>query len=400
LVRVTGMAPVQAVVYELEKLRCNACGELFSAREPPGVGEKKYDESVASMIALLKYGAGLPFNRLEKVQSGLGIPLPASTQWELVAEAAESLLGVYEELIRQAAQGQVLHNDDTTMQILELSGKRREKAIAEGEIDPGQRAGIFTSGIVSMEQKRQIALFFTGNKHAGENLCDVLARRAKELGAPIQMCDAQSANTSGDFETILAYCLVHARRKFVDVANSFPEECEFVINLLGEVYENEAQAKKRRLDPEQRLRFHQDSSGPVMDQLKEWLEEQFTERKVEPNSPLGQAIDYMRKRWEELTLFLRVPGAPLDNNRCERVLKKAILHRKNAYFFKTLGGARTGDLFMSLIHTAELCGASPFDYLVALQRHASAVAEDPTAWMPWNYTAALASTAAGRPAPQ
>jgi len=92
---------------------------------------------------------------------------------------------------------------------------------------------------------------------------------------------------------------------------------------------------------------------------------------------------------QALTLFLREPGAPLDNNLCERALKKAILHRKNALFYKTQNGARVGDLFMSLIHTAELCGANPFDYLVALQRHATAVSEDPARWMPWNYTEAL-----------
>jgi hypothetical protein len=93
----------------------------------------------------------------------------------------------------------------------------------------------------------------------------------------------------------------------------------------------------------------------------------------------------MRKHWEKLTLFLREPGAPLDNNVCERALKKAILHRKNAYFFKSRRGARVGDLFMSLIHTAERCKASPFDYLVALLRNAKAVADSPGAWMPWNY---------------
>ena len=104
----------------------------------------------------------------------------------------------------------------------------------------------------------------------------------------------------------------------------------------------------------------------------------------------------MQKRWEALTLFLRVPGAPLDNNICERALKKAILHRKNALFYKTLNGARVGDIFMSLIHTAELNGANVFDYLVALQRHAEGrSAERPEQWMPWNYQATPTGLVAG-----
>ena len=107
-----------------------------------------------------------------------------------------------------------------------------------------------------------------------------------------------------------------------------------------------------------------------MEELHAWLTRQFEERLVEPNSSLGGAIAYMLKHWEKLTLFLRVPGAPLDNNICERALKKAILHRKNALFYKTANGAHVGDLFMSLIHTCELCGANPFDYLTELERHA------------------------------
>jgi len=75
----------------------------------------------------------------------------------------------------------------------------------------------------------------------------------------------------------------------------------------------------------------------------------------------------------------------LDNNICERALKRAVLHRKNALFYRTLHGAEVGDLFMSLIHTCELAGAYPFDYLTQLQRHASELAANPSAWMPWNF---------------
>ena len=93
--------------------------------------------------------------------------------------------------------------------------------------------------------------------------------------------------------------------------------------------------------------------------------------------------------------FLRVAGAPLDNNICERALKKAILHRKNALFFKTKHGAAVGDLYLSLIHTCELNGGNPFEYLAALHRHAADVAADPAEWMPWNYRDRLACVAAG-----
>jgi transposase len=382
LLRITGMAPLQATVYELERLRCNLCGEVFTADAPAGVGRAKYDETAAAMIGLLKYGSGLPFNRLEKLEQGLGVPLPAATQWEVVRKAAQRLEPVYAGLVRQAAQGEVVHNDDTAMKILDLE----KPAELEAQRAAKQRTGIFTSGVVSTSgQQRQLALFFTGRKHAGENLEQVLARRAGELAPPIQMCDALSRNTTGEFETLLAHCLAHARRQFVEVAASFPEPCRYVLETLRDVYRNDAIARERQLSPQDRLAFHQEHSGPLMGQLQQWLQEQIAGRRVEPNSGLGEAITYMLKHWPKLTLFLHRPGAPLDNNVCERALKKAILHRKNSLFYKSENGARVGDLFMSLIHTAELANADPFDYLVALQRHHREAAQDPAQWMPWNY---------------
>jgi hypothetical protein len=205
----------------------NLCGEVFTAPEPEGVGPEKYDETTAAMIALLKYGSGMPFYRFEKLEQVLGIPLPASTQWEIVEEAAEVIQTARDELIRQAAQDEVLHNDDTGMRVLR---------------EPAQG---------------------------------------------------------------------------------------------------------------------------------------------------GKAITYLLRHWKGLTAFLREAGAPLDNNICERALKRAVLHRKNALFYRTLHGAEAGDLFMSLIHTCELAGANPFDYLTQLQRHASELAANPSAWMPWNSSESL-----------
>jgi hypothetical protein len=236
------------------------------------------------------------------------------------------------------------------MKILELMAENQEQT--EKAL---KRTGLFTSGIISKCGEQLIALFFTGRNHAGENLQSVLESRSKQLDSPIQMCDALSRNLPGEFKTILANCLSHGRRRFVDVVQN----------------------------------FHQQESGPLMEALHEWLEHQFSEKTVEPNSSLGEAITYMLNHWKELTLFLRKSGAPLDNNICERALKKAILHRKNALFYKTQNGARVGDLFMSLIHTAELSGANTFDYLCELQRHAERVKEGPGQWMPWNYRETL-----------
>ena len=406
LIRIVGQAPVQATIYELQRLRCKLCGAVFTAQVPEGVGPDKYDVTVASIIGLLKYGRGVPFYRLAGLQQDLGIPLPAATQWKVVHEAVPSFERAYRELIRQAACGEVVYHDDTNNRILELMGKRWAKAQAQeaaraaereaGEEappgpDPGsERRGIFTSGIVSTGAGQRIALFFTGRKHAGENLRDVLTQRAKQLAPPIQMCDPLSRNMPAELNTILANCLAHGRRQFVDVVEHFPDECRYVLEALKVVYLNDAVARQKQLSPEARLQFHKSQSGPVMDDLQAWLQRQIDEHLVEPNSGLGEAINYLLKRWDKFTLFLRQAGAPLDNNLCERALKKVILHRKNAMFYKTENGAHTGDIYMSLIYTCELCGANPFDYLTELQRHAQEVAANPACWMPWNYRQTLA----------
>jgi hypothetical protein len=382
-------------VYELDKLRCNLCGEIFTAPTPAGLGEEKYDAKSAAMIALLRYGSGFPGYRLEQLQGSLGMPLPASTQWEIAEETADEIQPALDELIRQAAQGDVVYNDDTPMRILALMNAT-QRAIPEdaGTDDPPQRTGMFTSGIVSTRAGRPIALFFTGRQHAGENLRDVLQRRAAELGPPIQMCDALSRNPSKAFATILSHCLTHGRRKFVEVAENFPRECHTVLEILGKVYHHDAIAYQQGMSPMERLIYHQTHSGPWMDQLKAWATAQLDDHQVEPNSGLGKAIAYLLRHWDKLTVFLRMPGAPLDNNLCEQALKRAILHRKNSLFYKTPNGAAVGDLFMSLIHTCRLNGINPFDYLTELQQHAGELAHNPQDWMPWNYQTTLQNVCA------
>ena len=382
LVRITGEPPIQAVVYELEKLRCSLCLEIFTAQPPPGVGSKKYDEAAGAMIVMLRYGGGFPFYRLEQFQESLGVPLPDATQWDIAEKVGDKVHPAYREIVRHGAQGNIIHHDDTNMKVLELIKENRDK-------DSG--TGIFTTGFVSIVGELKIGLFFTGRKHAGENMTLLLEQREKNRERPIQMCDALSRNMPETLETIIANCLSHGRRNFVEVIDNFPQQCRFVVTIFKEVYRNEATVKEKGMSDEERLKFHQEHSSPLMKELHTWSERQFAEKTVEPNSGLGKAIKYLLRHWEKLTLFLKVPGAPLDNNICERALKQAILHRKNSMFYKTEHGAYIGDMFMSIIYTCKLMGVNPFEYLVALQKYSSEVFKNPQNWLPWNYKTAVAA---------
>ena len=277
----------------------------------------------------------------------------------------------------------MIHNDDTTMRVQTMP---RQEELPAGD---KARTGVFTTGLISLVDNHTIASFVTGPQHVGENIDPLLSRRLANLTPPIQMCDALSRNPAKVFQSILSNCLTHARRQFVDIAPNFPKECEHVLESLGEVYKHDAQAKELNLSPEARLLFHQQHSQKIMEQLRQWMSQQVDQKLVEPNCGLGQAIHYMLKHWQPLTLLLRQAGAPLDNNVCERALKMAILHRKNSLSYKTLNGARLGDMFMSLIHTCRHSAVNPFDYLTQLQRHAKEVIKNPLQWLPWNYTQAL-----------
>ena len=227
------------------------CDTVFNAPLPAAVAAlPKYDPSCASMIALLRYGNGMPHFRLEGLQASLYVPLPDATQWDIVSKAVPAPRAVFRELIVQAAQAPLLHSDDTPMKVLSLMAARA-KAEADG-VKPAAKA-INTSGIVAVLQddaqhkQRRVVLFFTGHAHAGKNMERVLAHRAEELAPAMQMCDALAANVAGEFTTIVANCLAHGRRQVADVAEQFPEAARYVIEALAEVYKYDATCREEAL---------------------------------------------------------------------------------------------------------------------------------------------------------
>jgi hypothetical protein len=390
--RIVGQAPLVAVCYDCERLRCGGCGTVFTAPAPQEARGPKYSETAVSMMALLRYGAGMPLNRLDQLQSALQTPVPSSTQWDVVNESASVFKPVHQAMERRAAQGRVVHNDDTYVRILALMGKRRAKLLARGELEDPERTGLFTTAVLSVtDDKLPIALFYSGRKHAGENLAELLEKREPGRAPPIQMSDALSRNVPKDHVVVESNCLAHGRRQVVDEVDNFPAECRHVLEELRKVYKVDDLCRQRGLSDDERLLCHQRESAKVMEELEKWMQAQFDDKRIEPNSGLGEAFNYMLKRWDKLTLFLRVAGAPLDNNVVELSLKRAIRHRNNSLFYRSERGAEVGDMFMSLIYTAELHGENPFDYLTTLQVHADAVADNPDAWLPWTYRATVAA---------
>jgi len=388
--RITGQAPLVALCWDCQRLRCSACGMIYTARAPEEAQGDKYDEKAVAMMALLRYGFGVPSHRLERLQGDLKTPVPSTTQWDAVDERVSGVEPVCKELIRQAAQATTLFVDDTMVRILAFLGKRRTKLEALGKLENPERTGLHTTGVVAITgEGHTIAVILSGRKHAGENLSDLLAKREANLPPPLQMSDALACNSPKGHSVIDCRCMAHARRNFVYELDSFPGEGRHVLEKIAEVYKVDDDCREKALSPEERLQTHQRESLPIMDALRAWMKAQLEEKRVEPNSGLGKAFNYMLNRWDKLTVFLRVAGAPLDNNIAERLLKMAIRHRNNSLFFLTQHGADVADVYMTLIYTAQLHGENPFEYLTALMRHARDVAKTPTDWLPWTFRETL-----------
>jgi transposase len=391
--RIAGQPPLVAKSWDCEQLRCGGCGTVYTAKPPPEACGPKFTESAAAVIAVLRFYLGSPHYRLDRLQEALGTPVPDATQWDVLFARVPALLPVFRELLRLAAQAPVLHNDDTGVRVLQFLGKRREKLAQQGQLPRPDRTGLYTTGIVAVLPDRALVMFITGRRHAGENLAALLELREKQLASPLLMCDALDRNLPKGHTVEEANCLAHGRRGVVDQAESFPAECRHVLEEIGYVYAVDKACRDEKLAPEARLFLHQLESRPVMDRLRAWMTAQLEDKRVEPNSELGKAFLYMLKRWDKLTVFLRKPGAPVDNTIVERLLKRAVLHRKNSLFYRSERGAVVGDIYMTLIHNAVEAGENPIDYLTALMAHEKAVAAAPADWMPWCYRTTLAALA-------
>ena len=306
----------------------------------------------------------------------------------MVSRLADLVEFVFKTLWCCAAQAYLLHHDDTKARLRYLPTTCRTNEVDKHTPDK-DRKGRYTTGIVAKYQDQTIVLFQTGRRHAGENLGRLLDDRDPVQGPPLVMCDALSRNIPTNHPIRLCNCNTHARRQFVDIVDIFPAQCTHIIEVMRDIYKNDALTKEQNLSAAQRLVYHQEHSKPLMADLREWLQQQLEDKLVESNSSLGDAIKYMLRHWPALTMFLQVEGAPLDNNIVERALKMVVLHRKNAYFYRTPRGAHVGDIFMSIIATCAHAGVNPMEYLVALQKNATRVRAAPDQWLPWNFHLAL-----------
>ena len=384
-IELTAAPPVRATRFEREVLRCSACQMTSTAPLPVEASGQKYSPRVDAVLALTRFQMGVPHHRLAQWQHWSGVPLSPSTQFERLEVMANLVFPPFRRMKQLAANLPLIHSDDTGARILDL---QKENATREGK----ERTGIFTTVMIAKGlagESPTIVLYASGRQHAGENLDQLLKPRRPDAGDVIHMADA-SSRAPRFAALIIARCLTHARRYFIEAEHAFPELCGHVLDELSLIYRHDADT--RSMDPDARLRHPPEHSAPVMERLSAWIQEQRDQRIVEPNSQLGKAFRYACNHWAGLTQFLKVPGVPIDNTLSERELKPSLRHRKNSLFFKTQAGADIGDVLMSMIRTCVANRVDPVHYLETIGTHAAAARASPEGWLPWSYAATLHKT--------
>lgn len=378
-IQIDGNPPLTGTRYELEKLVCKLCTFSTTAQGPVDL-KKKYTEKAKAVLAYLHYGLGLPYYRLAKMQDMLGVPIAVSTQSELMASMMGPVHAMVNHLITYAAQCDRLFQDDTGVKIQSLIKENKEGNPA--------RKGMFTSGFIA-EGEHTVVLYFSGRAHAGENFDAIMAHRDADKGRVIRMADALSANSKHSADALEVKCNAHAFRRFRSLLSTYPEAAHFVLDIYSKVYDNEAVCKAQKMDDQARLDYHQEHTQSLMDDLEHWFSAVLSGTEVEPNSVLATECQYLSNHWQGLTQFLRIPGAPLDNNALEAILKYMIIYRKNSQTFKTAYSAEYGSRFVSIMVTCMVNSIDAIDYLTQLQIHEPALWHNPGAWTPWQYQQTL-----------
>jgi len=259
-IRIDGNALLSAIRYEVEKLRCSACGQVFTAKLPVEAGPEKYSPRARAVLALGRYYLGLPLYRVESYQAMLGVPVPDATQWDQIERVADCGYVVFAHLERLAAQGELIYQDDTRVRILSLIEENQQAqahAKAMGVSRSSDRTGMYTTALVVKVGERTICLYYCGRAHAGENLEALLTKREADRGKPLVMSDALTSNAADEATLIRCHCLAHGRRQFSDLEDVFPQECQVVIEALKQVFDHDEHARNAQLRPEAGLAYHQ-----------------------------------------------------------------------------------------------------------------------------------------------
>jgi transposase len=326
-----------------QKYRCAWNGAVVTAPGPAQViAGGRYAPAFGVGVAVAKYTDHLPLERQVRMMAREGLIVDSQTLWDQLHAIARHLAPTYEALGRRALQAPVINVDETRWAIMGASKPAagtvwgvHAPSVSFYRILPGKSA----------DEGREVLAGYRGIVVAdGFAVYEVLARDGPGF--------------------TLAHCWAHTKRKYDEIATTWPTACATIGALIGELYAIErlvpgpfpgdaaAQALRQQLLVER--------SRAVLDQIWTWA----TAQAGLPRSDFGKAVRYMLERWTGLTRFVENPRIPLDNNAAERALRGPVVGRKNHYGSRSQRGTQVAALFYTLCETAKLVGVDPHAYLL------------------------------------
>lgn len=386
-IRISGHSPLHTTKHVLERLRCNACGQLFTADLNEGVindgpSHQMYGYSARAMICMHKYFAGTPFFRYQSLQHVFQVPVSASTQYDQCKLLADSIEPIHLALQKEAAQGHQVFIDDSHFKILEAEPKLKPDRKNTGV--KKLRSGVYASCFLSATDFGPIVLYEISIGHAGEFADDIFSHRIDNIKPPNMMSDALSSNNVTAVPIQKNLCNAHARRQFMDIENSFPNEVKWIVEQYQLIFNQFKKAEASGKRESVRLRYHQRYTQPIFESMKAWCEHQIIEH-GEQHSNLAKAQQYFLNHYDGLTAICKFEGAQVENNAAERALKLIIRSRKNSLFCKTEAGAQTTNVITSIIATCAMNQINAYEYLIWVQRNRVQVKQNPDAFTPWMF---------------
>lgn len=333
-------------------------------KEAPVISGSYASAEAIAHIMVQKFVMGSPLYRQEQEWNRQGVKLSRQTMSNWILRASEDWLRpVYEELHRKLVGHEVLHADETTLQVLREPGKSAQSK---------SYMWLYRTG---GDAEHPIVLYEYSPNRKPKNAADFLAGFRGWLHA-----DGYVGYHSLPEEIRVVGCWAHARRKFDEAVNSLPKQEQAGSTALeGQRYCSALFALEKEfagLTAEERKKQRQERAKPVLDALLAWAET----KKAPPKSALGKALYYLREQWPWLNRYLEDGRLEISNNRAERSIKPFVMDRKNFLFANTPNGAQGSAVIFSMIETAKENNIDPYKYLVWVLRNAPGMSRTRPDW--------------------
>ena len=336
---------------------CKACTAeptpiTKTPKEPALIPGSYASAEAVAQIVVQKFVMGVPLYRQEQAWERQNVLLSRQTMSNWLLRCTEDWLSpVYEELHKRLLEHDLLHADETELQVLHEEGK-------------------------TPQSKSYMWLYRTGgNAERPIVLYDYRPSRGQEHpkrflnGFHGYLQTDGYPGYNGVEDVIHVGCWAHARRKFEEARQAVPKGEQPTTAEQGVAYCTklfQLEERFKDLPPEERKRKRLEEEQPILDALSAWARS----RAAAPKSKLGIALNYLLNQWDSLTAYLLDGRIELSNNRAERSIKPFVISRKNFLFANTPSGARSSAVLFSLIETAKENGLDPYRYLVWLLREA------------------------------